>query len=103
MTIAAVKRMRQYLIENPNVNSYPDIIKISMQAMMEDIKERLDVFGSNGKCDSEESFCLSCDEENCGIFSNNELSRSSGSIYSELIKTISKDVSERIKKSINTP
>jgi len=96
MTIAAVKKMRQYLIENPDVNSYPDIIKISMQAMMEDIKERLDVFGSKGKCDPKESFCLSCDEENCGIINNNTNS------YSELIKIISEDVSEKIKKLINT-
>ena len=103
MTIAAVKKMRQYLIENPDINSYPDIIKISMQAMMEDIKERLDVFGSKGKCDSEDSFCLSCDEENCGISSNKDLSYSEGSVYGELIKTISEDVSERIKKLITTP
>ncbi|MHB1346499.1 MAG: class II fructose-bisphosphate aldolase [Candidatus Humimicrobiaceae bacterium] len=103
MTIAAVKKMRQYLIENPDINSYPDIIKISMKAMMEDIKERLDVFGSKGKCDPEDSFCLSCDEENCGISSNKDLSYSASSVYGELIKTISEDVSERIKKLINTP
>jgi len=99
MTIAAVKKMRQYLIENPDINSYPDIVKISMQAMMEDIKERLDVFGSRGKCDSRGSFCLSCDKENCGIINNDNNSHIQGS-YSDLIKTISEDVSERIKKLI---
>ncbi|MDD3521088.1 MAG: class II fructose-bisphosphate aldolase family protein [Actinomycetota bacterium] len=97
MTMAAVKRMRAYLTENPDVNSYPDIIKTSMLAIMEDVKERLDVFGSTGKCDSSDSLCLSCDDRSCGINIRDNNHSSSGTIsYKDLIKTISDKVSNNI-------
>jgi len=102
MTMAAVTRMRQYLIENPDINSYPDIIKISMQAVMEDVKERLDVFGSSGKCDSSNSLCLCCNEKSCGINigSNRTPKFLKETAYNDLVRVISDDITDNIQNLI---
>ena len=84
--------MRQYLNENPDANSYPDITKICMKAIRKDVKERLDVFGSSGKCDPNNTTCLSCGENNCGVF-NNEF------VYDDLVDKISREVLENIKNT----
>jgi len=101
MTMAAVKRMREYLDANPDLNSYPDIIRTSMHAIREDVKERLDVFGSTGRCDSSNSLCLSCDDESCGIgidIGSNSQSSLKEIPYNDLVKTISDKVSNNILK-----
>ncbi len=94
MTIAAVKKMRQYLNENPDVNSYPDITSLCMNVIREDVGKRLDVFGSTGKCNPHNTTCLACDKNNCGVSVND------GYSYSALVEQISREVLDSIKNTI---
>lgn len=96
MTTAAVKKMREYLDANPDASSYPDIIRVTMQAVKEDIKTRLDVFGSSGICDPENSVCLSCKDEFCGAASRNSQPDFSKISYNDFIKNISDKVIKNI-------
>lgn len=98
MSAAAVQSIREFLNQNPKVSSFPDVIKKGLVALKEQVKDRMDVFGSAGKCAADKSICISCDEEKCGLVDPKFQSSAQTYLYSDLIEKISTEVLNNIKK-----
>jgi len=99
ISAAAVASIRQFLEENPKVSSFPDVIKKGLLALKEQVKERMDVFGSTNMCVSGKSFCISCDEAKCDVEDPKFKPNAPTYLYSDLIDRISSEVLKNIKKA----
>lgn len=92
MSRAAVNRIRQYLSENPEVSSFPDVIKKGLEELKTTVKERLRVFGSSNACAPEKTLCITCSKEGCGIEDPRLKPEAKTVLYEELVEKISKEV-----------
>jgi fructose-bisphosphate aldolase class II len=96
MSVYAVEKIRHYLADNPQFNSYPDLIKHAMEGVKKLVCERFDVWGCTNKSASAKSLCFSCDDENCKlvdpVFSNNARTI----VLENLIENISEEIMKRI-------
>lgn len=94
MSVEAVDRIRYFLGQNQKFNSYPDLIKIALNEVEKDVREKLDVFGSSGQIISKNTICLTCKDNLCGI--NNPLLNQNN--YDIFLKHISKKISDNVFK-----
>jgi len=92
MSIAAVKKVRQYLSQNQGVSSYPDVVKKGMEEVKKIVKERLVVFGSSNMSAPEKTICISCSEESCKLIDPKMRPEAKTVLYKDLVEKISKEV-----------
>jgi len=99
MSAAAVKRIREYLSENPGVVSYPDVVKKGMEEIKKVVRERLAVFGSSNMCAPEKTICISCSEESCTLVDPKMRPAARTILYGDLVEKISKEVISSFSKN----
>lgn len=97
MSAAAVESIRRFLMDNPKVSSFPDVIKKGLLAIKEQVMERMDVFGSTNRCAAVKSICISCDDEKCGLEDPQFKPNAETYLYSDLIEKISAEVLKNVK------
>ena len=99
MSVAAVKKVREYLSENPGVVSYPDVVREAMEEVKETVKERLIVFGSSNMCAPEKTICISCSEESCNLIDPKMRPAAKTVLYEDLVEKISNEVISSFAKN----
>ena len=99
MSAAAVKRIREYLSENPGVVSYPDVVRKGMEEIKKVVRERLAVFGSSNMCAPEKTICISCSEESCTLVDPKMRPAARTILYGDLVEKISKEVISSFSKN----
>lgn len=100
ISVAAVEKIKEYLKQYPDASSFPDLIARGMEGLKNEVKARIEVFGSKNMCAPEKTLCISCSDKSCG-FTNPEFKQASKTVlYEDLIETISKEVLTNIKSEI---
>lgn len=61
MSVAAVECCRRTLQANPELVSYPQLLKAAREAIKEVIRHQMEVFGSAGICERFPELCTECD------------------------------------------
>ncbi|MCL4377721.1 MAG: class II fructose-bisphosphate aldolase family protein [Actinobacteria bacterium] len=96
MSISAVDEIRNYLGNNPDFNSYPDLIKKAMLAVKKLVCKRFDVWGCTNKSAATKSLCISCDDEMCKLTDPMFSPDARTIVLEDLIEKISGEILKRI-------
>ncbi|MBC7333627.1 MAG: class II fructose-bisphosphate aldolase [Actinobacteria bacterium] len=92
MSRSAVDRIRQYLSENPEISSFPDVVRKGLEEAKNVVKQRLQVFGSSNVCAPEKTLCITCSKDGCGIEDPRLKPGTKTILYEELVEKISREV-----------
>ena len=99
MSTAAINKAKEFLIQNPDCISYPDLANIAMEEAKAKVKNRMEVFGSKDVCASEKTFCLTCDDQSCGLTDPKMQPEADTMIYNKLVESLSNEIISSIVKS----
>ena len=98
MSTAAVNKIKNYLSENPNSVSIPDVIAKGMEELKKVVKDRIEVFGSKNVCNPNDAICVTCKDSSCSIEESFEKQINRNSTYNELIEKIADEVILNLKR-----
>lgn len=98
MSAAAVNEIRQFLSQNPQVSSFPDVVKKGLDELKKTVKERLNVFGSSNTCAPEKTICISCSKEGCELEDPRLKPEAKTVLYEDLVERITREVISNISK-----
>jgi len=96
LSISAVDEIRNYLSNNPDFNSYPDLTKKAMLAVKKLVCQRFDVWGCTNKSAAAKSLCISCDDEICKLTDPMFSPDAQTIVLEDLIEKISGEILKRI-------
>jgi fructose-bisphosphate aldolase class II len=92
MSVGAVKSVRDYLLKNPEMGSYPDVINKGMEGLKRVVREKIRLFNSKNVCDPSKTLCISCSEGNCESIDSISDGSSDDITYKQLVDRISDEV-----------
>ncbi|MBC8387277.1 MAG: class II fructose-bisphosphate aldolase [Actinobacteria bacterium] len=98
MSAAAVEKVKEYLKENPNITSFPDLVNKGIDEARKVVKERLQVFGSSNMCATDKTICISCSNSTCGLVDPKLKPDAKTVLYEDLVEKISQEVIQNFDK-----
>ncbi len=99
MSTAAINKAKEFLSENPDCISYPDLARIAMEEAKAKVKDRMVVFGSKNICASEKTLCLTCEDTSCSVTDPRMQPEANTVIYSKLVESLSNEIISSIVKA----
>lgn len=97
MSVAAVECCRRTLQANPELVSYPHLLKAAREAIKEVIRHQMEVFGSAGVCERFPELCIEC---NLCVPSSIPLRESSPPPMSKLTETELRELIEAVTRAV---
>lgn len=97
ISVAAVEKIKEYLKQYPEASSFPDLIARGMEGLKNEVKARIEVFGSKNMCTPNKTLCISCSDKSCGFTDPKFKQESKTVLYEDLIENISNEILTNIK------
>ena len=96
MTIAATNAIKNTIKENPNIISYPDLALLAKEAIIGVAMEKMETFGSRGRCNASRTLCKEC--KSFSGFPPEDAPKSDDSNLKKLVNSIVSKVLVEIEK-----